>query len=106
MEKISYGVLTFLLNALWQIALIYLLVSLFARLMWRASARYVHCLWVLALLMSLALPLWSLSGFVSSVDGDAAPSTAEEVIGGGSTTAFIHYGFNTPSACCGFTIGE
>ncbi len=87
MEKISYAVLTFLLNALWQIALIYLVTSFFARLMRSAPARYVHCLWVLALVVSLAIPLWSLSGFGRDASVDAASSSRVEAISG--TTAFI-----------------
>lgn len=87
MEKISYAVLTFLLNSLWQIALIYLTASLFARLMRSAPARHVHCLWVLALVMSLALPLWSLSGFGRDASTDAASSADTETMAG--TTAFI-----------------
>lgn len=87
MEKISYAVLTFLLNSLWQIALIYLTASLFARLMRSAPARHVHCLWVLALVMSLALPLWSLSGFGRDASADAASSADTETMAG--TTAFI-----------------
>jgi hypothetical protein len=87
MEKISYAVLTFLLNALWQIGLIYLVASFFARLMRSAPARYVHCLWVLALLMSLALPLLSLSGFDGDASADAASSVSTEAID--STPAFM-----------------
>ena len=87
MEKISYAVLTFLLNALWQIALIYLVTSFFARLMRSAPARYVHCLWVLALVVSLVIPLWSLSGFGGDASADAASSVNTEAIDG--TPAFI-----------------
>ncbi len=87
MEKISYAVLTFLLNALWQIALIYLVTSFFARLMRSAPAKYVHCLWVLALVVSLTIPLWSLSGFGRDASVDAASSLRAEAISG--TTAFI-----------------
>jgi len=87
MEKISYAVLTFLLNALWQIVLIYLIASFFARLMRSAPARYVHCLWVLALVVSLVIPLWSLSGFGGDASADAASSVNTEAIDG--TPAFI-----------------
>ena len=63
MEKISYSVLTFLLNALWQVAVVYLVAAFFARLMRNTPARYIHFVWVLALLLSFGLPLWSLSSF-------------------------------------------
>ncbi len=60
METLSRGVLTFLLNALWQTALITIVVAAAARLSRRAPARYRHALWVAGLVLSGLLPLASL----------------------------------------------
>ncbi|MBA3713437.1 MAG: M56 family metallopeptidase [Pyrinomonadaceae bacterium] len=84
MERISYTVLTFLLNALWQITAVYVVTALFARLARNAPAKYVHLLWVLALLLSLGLPLWSLASFGrGAVAGPTADMT--EAAGEGAT---------------------
>ena len=74
MEKISELVAGFLLNATWQIAVIALIAWICARLLRNVAARYRHALWVAALIMSLALPLWSLLDF----SGDAANQTVAQ----------------------------
>jgi beta-lactamase regulating signal transducer with metallopeptidase domain len=58
--KISQVVPVFLLNALWQAALIYAVASVCARSMRRAPARQQHLLWAAALALSTALPLWTM----------------------------------------------
>src|SRR5689334_17536527 len=52
----SQLLLTFLLNAVWQIALIGVLASFGAWLLRRSTARYQHWLWVAALCLSLVVP--------------------------------------------------
>lgn len=57
MKTISEFLLTFLLNAFWQIALIAAAVALGDWLLRRTLVRYRHFLWVAALGLSLVLPL-------------------------------------------------
>src|SRR6185369_9891374 len=56
MRTSSELLLTFLLNAVWQIALIGALASLGAWLLRQSAARYQHWLWVAALCLSLLVP--------------------------------------------------
>ncbi|HYP00107.1 MAG TPA: M56 family metallopeptidase [Pyrinomonadaceae bacterium] len=74
MDAINKFVLTFLLNAAWQIAVVTLAASLCARFLRDAPARYRHALWVSALVLSIALPVWS--GFNFSLDARETPSTS------------------------------
>lgn len=60
MGKISQVLPVFLLNALWQAALIYAVAAICARLMRRAPARQQHLLWAAALVLSAAVPLLSI----------------------------------------------
>jgi bla regulator protein blaR1 len=60
MERISEFVISFLLNAAWQIAVIALVAWVCSRFLRNAASRYCHALWVAALILSFALPLWSL----------------------------------------------
>ena len=62
METISRLVLGFLLNALWQVALVAGVAALGARMLRNGPARYRHALWVMALGMSVLLPLSTLPG--------------------------------------------
>ena len=57
MRTISELLLTFLLNAFWQIALIAAAAALGDWLLRRTVVRYRHFLWVAALGLSLVLPL-------------------------------------------------
>jgi len=57
MKTSSQLLLTFLLNAVWQIALIAALASLGAWLLRRSSIRYQHWVWVAALCLSVLVPL-------------------------------------------------
>lgn len=63
MNKISEPVLNFLINSAWQIAALALIAAVCARLLRNAAARYRHALWLAALVLSLALPLWGIIGF-------------------------------------------
>jgi HEAT repeat protein len=66
MDAINEFALNFLLNALWQIAVVTLAASVCARFLRDAPARFRHVLWVSALALGIALPVWS--GFNFSVD--------------------------------------
>ncbi|HEX5484237.1 MAG TPA: M56 family metallopeptidase, partial [Terriglobia bacterium] len=59
MDVISQGVLTFLINSIWQVALIAGVAEVASRFLRRAPARYLHALWAIALLAALALPIAS-----------------------------------------------
>lgn len=60
METISRAILTFLLNAAWQVTLIALLATLICRLMRNGPASHRHAVWIAALAASLLLPIASL----------------------------------------------
>jgi beta-lactamase regulating signal transducer with metallopeptidase domain/uncharacterized membrane protein YkoI len=70
----SQLLLTFLLNAVWQIALIAALASLGAHLL-RHSTRYQHWLWVAALCLSLLVPVLTASRALPATS-DAPTRTA------------------------------
>src|SRR5688500_11154482 len=57
MKTSSQLLLNFLLNAVWQIALITALASLGAWLLRSSSARYRHWLWVSALCLAFLIPV-------------------------------------------------
>ena len=63
MQRISELAINFLFNAVWQIAIIALVAWACSRLLQRSAARYRHALWVAALMLSLALPVWGLLDF-------------------------------------------
>jgi beta-lactamase regulating signal transducer with metallopeptidase domain len=60
METISEYVLTFLINAVWQIAIIAAVAALASQLMRNSPASYRHLVWVSALLAAVLLPLSSI----------------------------------------------
>jgi beta-lactamase regulating signal transducer with metallopeptidase domain/cell division septation protein DedD len=60
METISRYLLTFLLNSIWQIALVAGVAMLAARLMRNGPASHRHMVWVAALIAAVLLPLASL----------------------------------------------
>lgn len=60
MGAISDLILTFLLNALWQVALVAGAAIVCSWLLRHHSASHRHLLWALAFISSVALPLWSL----------------------------------------------
>ena len=70
MEDVSRAVMTFLVNAAWQVPLFALVAIGCDCLLRRAPARYRHHMWTLALGLSLALPLWSVRTIVAA---DGAP---------------------------------
>lgn len=86
MDAISRLLATYLVNALWQVAVITLVAALCARMMRRAPSGYKHRLWVAALLLSTLLPLASLGRMAGGHDTalDAAGQSQEEALGPGS----------------------
>jgi len=56
MRTISQLLLTFLLNSVWQVALIASMASISAWLLRNSAARYRHWIWVAALLLSVGVP--------------------------------------------------
>jgi beta-lactamase regulating signal transducer with metallopeptidase domain len=65
METISWYVLTFLLNSLWQIPAIACVAALAAWLLRQGPASHRHVVWVVALIASVALPMVSSSTVAS-----------------------------------------
>ncbi len=59
MRTVSQFLLTFLLNASWQILLIAAMASLCDRILSGTAARYRHTVWVVALFLMLFLPVFS-----------------------------------------------
>lgn len=55
----SQAVLGFLVNSIWQVALIAGAAAVASRFLRHAPARYQHALWVIALLFAIALPIAS-----------------------------------------------
>ena len=76
MEKSSQLLLTFLLNACWQIVLITAVAALCARLLRAASARYKHLLWVATLILCFALPALTCLPPTSRTDFNSRPPHA------------------------------
>src|SRR5262245_44030644 len=75
MRTISQLLLTFLLNACWQIALITAVAAICARLLRGTTARYRHLLWVSALAFSLGLPVFTCSHLSGGVFFSELPRT-------------------------------
>src|SRR4051812_13911473 len=59
METLSDYLLTFLLNATWQIPLVVALAALASFLLRNSPARYLHLIWVAALLGAIIIPIYS-----------------------------------------------
>ena len=74
MRTISQFLLTFLLNSVWQIALIASLASVSAWLLRNSAARYRHWIWVAALLLSMGVPLTTSSEILTSVFSKTQPA--------------------------------
>jgi len=68
METISRYLLTFLLNALWQVPLVTAVAALASRFLRQAPARHAHAVWVAALAVAAMLPL------VSARTSDSSPT--------------------------------
>lgn len=105
--KSSELLLTFLLNAAWQIPLIAAAAALGAWLLRQSSVKYRHWIWTSALLLSLVVPalatsrLWLnhepdsivagniLSAELVALDISEGPFTANATTGGQSSTPFV-----------------
>jgi beta-lactamase regulating signal transducer with metallopeptidase domain len=61
MKLSSQLLLTFLLNACWQVALIAAFAAIGSRLLRNSSARYRHCVWATALCLSFLVPAFTSS---------------------------------------------
>src|SRR5437763_9611034 len=81
MASLSQLLLTFLLNACWQLALVAIVTLFCARLLRGTAARYTHALWVAALLLSGALPILSTHVFVNPLADDAPPLNVTQHVG-------------------------
>lgn len=75
MLTISEFLLTFVLNAVWQVALITLVASVSVRLLGGVPARYKYILWAAALSLSLLLPVFTSLGRSPVKFFDALSST-------------------------------
>src|SRR5215471_3233555 len=83
MRTISQLLLTFLLNACWQIALVTAAAALCARLLRRTSARYQHMLWVTALAFSFSLPVMTCAPHTVGAFFSEPPRAIVQPAGGG-----------------------
>jgi beta-lactamase regulating signal transducer with metallopeptidase domain/uncharacterized membrane protein YkoI len=80
MKTSSQLLLTFLLNAVWQIALLAALASLGAWLLRRSVMRFQHCLWVGALCLSVLVPVITASrALPSGAFSTTEPTLAREL---------------------------
>ena len=61
--RISQFILNFVLNSAWQIVAIFAVASVVSWLLRNGPARYLHTLWVVAMLASLVVPLLTISNF-------------------------------------------
>jgi beta-lactamase regulating signal transducer with metallopeptidase domain/uncharacterized membrane protein YkoI len=83
MRTISQLLLTFLLNACWQIALVTAVAALCARLLRRTSARHQHLLWVTALAFSFSLPVMTSAPLLVGAFFSGPPRTIVQPASGG-----------------------
>src|SRR5262245_3910192 len=72
MSELNQLLLTFLLNACWQIALVAMAAALCGWLLRGTAARYRHLLWVIALVSSFCLPLLASSSLLDGKSSDQA----------------------------------
>jgi beta-lactamase regulating signal transducer with metallopeptidase domain len=87
MRTISELLLTFLLNACWQIALVTAVAALCARLLRGTTARYRHLLWVIALAFSFGLPVLTCLPLSGGVNSPEPPRNIVQPDGGGFAPA-------------------
>src|ERR1700730_6256495 len=88
---------TFLLNSLWQIPLVAAVAALCSRLLRHAHSAHRHILWVVALGLSLGLPLaslWSFAAMRSSWNLFSAEAIATGSADLGSQNASTHSGLS------------
>jgi len=82
MGTISQPLLTFLLNACWQIALIAAVAALCSWLLRGTTARYQHLLWVSALALSFGLPVLTCAPLFGGAFFSEPPRTTVQPAGG------------------------
>jgi beta-lactamase regulating signal transducer with metallopeptidase domain/uncharacterized membrane protein YkoI len=87
MRTISQLLLTFLLNACWQIALITAIAALCDRLLRGTTARYQHLLWVVALAFSIGLPVLTCLPLSGGSSSSEPPRTIVQPADGGFVPA-------------------
>ena len=81
MKTFSQFLLTFLLNASWQILLIAAMASLCDRILSGTAARYRHTVWVVALFLALFLPMFSsATNFIAPPPVSIAPALTTESV--------------------------
>jgi TonB family protein len=80
MRTLSQLLLTFLVNAGWQLALIAAVTSICSWLLRNAAARQRHPLWVVALLMSFGLPWFGSQLLGHSVFSPASPTSTPAAV--------------------------
>jgi beta-lactamase regulating signal transducer with metallopeptidase domain/uncharacterized membrane protein YkoI len=83
MRTTSQLLLTFLLNACWQIALVTAVAALCARLLRRTSARHQHLLWVTALTFCFSLPVMTSAPLLAGAFFSEPPRTIVRPASGG-----------------------
>lgn len=88
MEKISQPLLTFLLNAVWQVALISLVATLTATILRGATARVRHRLWVVALGLCVCMPAFVALRSLSSLPApdNQAPTQSRIIVSAAEVT--------------------
>ena len=87
METISEYLMTFLLNAGWQIAVVVALSTLADRLLRNGPARYRQLIWVAALVASIGVPIYStLKPAVTASMSVNVPAPLLETAGSTSTS--------------------
>lgn len=67
MEMISQFLLTFLMNAVWQIGVIVLIACICQWLLRQTSARIQHLLWLVTLILAFGVPIFTSFGLASSL---------------------------------------
>ena len=87
METISPNLLTFLVNALWQVALVAGIAMLACRVMRQGPASHRHAVWVAALIAAVLLPLASVRPRRQSTPFPVAVSYAPAAVQSSSVTA-------------------
>jgi len=97
MATINELVLTFVLNALWQVPAAVAAGLLGDLLLRRAPARHRHVLWVAVLVSAAALPTMSLFGPVRSPEPDPATVPQSPVAPDGDWTAWLPEGTGLPA---------
>src|SRR3954451_7079656 len=101
METISRTLLTFLLNALWQVPLAWAVAALACRFMPNGPARHRHAVWVAALAAAFLLPALSVRAPRQAVTEIAMPAASPAnssgaVAGGAVASGHAAISFGAP----------